>query len=63
MANYEVRYRIWTEYKVVVEADTPEEARSEVVMNYFEMDDAKAVDGNLDVTEIELLVENSSTED
>lgn len=62
MANYEVTYRIWTEYRVVVEADTPEEARSEVVMNYFEMDDAKAVDGSLDVTEIELLVENRKEE-
>lgn len=57
MVNYEVTYRIWTEYKVVVEADTPEEARSEVVMNYFEMEDAKAVDGCLDVTQIEPLVE------
>ena len=58
MTQYEIKYRIWTDYTVVVEADTPEVAKSEVMMNYFEMEDAKAIDGSLDIIEIELLVED-----
>ena len=58
MTFYEVTYRIWTDYKVVVDADSQVEATSEVMLNYFEMDDAKAIDGGLDVTGIEPLVEN-----